>query len=70
MPQGFEFAVKKPPRASITFSDNAEIHFIPKVEPEDYDDLFYRKEEIAKFRYDAFYDDFVERYKARTRGRK
>lgn len=36
------------------FSGDVEIVVIPRIKPEEYDDLYYTEDEIAEFRHDAF----------------
>lgn len=36
------------------FSGDVDVVLIPRIKPEEYDDLFYTSDEIAEFRHDAF----------------
>lgn len=36
------------------FSGEVDVVLIPRIKPEEYDDLFYTADELAEFRHDAF----------------
>jgi hypothetical protein len=56
--QGLQVTRNKQPAKKIVkkrrFSGEVDVVLIPRIKPEEYDDLFYTADELAEFRHDAF----------------
>ncbi|CAJ1966138.1 unnamed protein product [Cylindrotheca closterium] len=44
-------------RSSVSFADMTDVRFIPPVYDDDHDSLYYKEDELANFRHEAFLED-------------